>query len=98
MELPAFSLSDKFIHIFEYGILASLLYLGLRQNKVNASYSFGLAFAISFLYGISDEIHQYFVPGRQANIFDALADGLGALCFLLALYLKNLYRSEASPL
>ena len=30
------------------------------------------------LYAISDEIHQYFVPGRSAEIRDVLIDVLGA--------------------
>ena len=33
----------------------------------------------TFLYGISDEIHQYFVPGRLFSIFDIAANGLGAI-------------------
>ena len=32
------------------------------------------------LYGISDEIHQYFVPFRDGDILDAIANTLGALC------------------
>jgi VanZ family protein len=31
------------------------------------------------IYGISDEFHQSFIPGRFPNIWDVLADGLGAL-------------------
>jgi VanZ family protein len=29
------------------------------------------------LYGISDEIHQYFVPGRMMDWTDAVADSCG---------------------
>jgi VanZ family protein len=32
---------------------------------------------ISFVYGASDELHQWFVPGRYATIGDLLADSLG---------------------
>lgn len=32
---------------------------------------------ISFLYGLSDEFHQWFVPGRFATFGDVLADSLG---------------------
>ncbi|MGB5540538.1 MAG: VanZ family protein, partial [Gammaproteobacteria bacterium] len=31
------------------------------------------------LYGVLDEIHQYFVPGRQADVLDVLADVSGGL-------------------
>lgn len=37
-----------------------------------------LAFAIAGGYGASDEIHQYFVPGRSADIADWYADLTGA--------------------
>lgn len=33
---------------------------------------------LSTLFGLSDEIHQYFVPGRDASALDLLADFLGS--------------------
>jgi len=85
IEVPSFSYSDKLAHIVEYGILASLIYLAFRDRNLAKHHLFGLAFAVAFLYGISDEIHQYFVPGREADILDVAADGVGALCFLFPL-------------
>jgi len=38
------------------------------------------------LYGILDEIHQYFVPGRSADVYDALADASGALLGAWTMY------------
>ena len=38
-----------------------------------------LSVLLSSLYGISDEIHQYFVPYRDADLMDVLADMLGGL-------------------
>ena len=35
------------------------------------------------LYGISDEIHQYFIPFREADIFDGIADFMGAIVAVL---------------
>lgn len=70
--------TDKVIHAFVYFILAILLYLsffnsGLRKHILLIS----LAFAVT--YGVSDEIHQYYVPGRIASIGDVIADSIGAL-------------------
>ena len=96
IELPSFSYFDKLVHIFEYGILASLVYLALRDMKAAKHHLFWLAFAIAFLYGVSDEIHQYFIPGREADILDVAADGIGALCFLLALQLKSRCQNNQS--
>jgi VanZ family protein len=38
------------------------------------------------LYGISDEIHQIFVPFRQADILDAVADAIGSICGVTIFY------------
>jgi VanZ family protein len=37
-----------------------------------------LAASLATLYGVTDEIHQHFVPPRQAEAFDLLADAAGA--------------------
>lgn len=39
-----------------------------------------VAVAACALYAVSDEIHQYFVPGRSMMISDMLLDSVGALC------------------
>ena len=44
------------------------------------------AVVVATLYGISDEIHQYFVPPRQVEVRDILADALGASLAAGALY------------
>lgn len=54
----------------EYGVLAALLLRATRKAP--------LSLLITGLYGVSDEVHQYFVPGRSASPYDALADLLGA--------------------
>ena len=38
-----------------------------------------LSVVLSSLYGVSDEIHQYFVPFREADLLDVLADTLGSI-------------------
>ena len=94
IEVPSFSYSDKLLHIVEYGVLASFIYLALRDLNSAKHHLVALAFAIAFLYGVSDEIHQYFVPGRHADVLDLVAGGIGALCFLLAFQHRN-NRSKA---
>ena len=67
---------DKLLHAAEYGVLAALL--------LRATHNPALSLLIAGLYGVSDEVHQLFVPGRSASPFDALADlaGAGAVCGL----------------
>ena len=71
---------DKVVHAGSFGILALLLYLATGRPL--------LAVLLASLYGISDEFHQSFVPGRDADLFDWVADTLGAaLAVSTALFL-----------
>ena len=38
-----------------------------------------ISFSVGVTYAISDEIHQYFIPGRSARIFDVCIDSVGVL-------------------
>lgn len=63
-----------FVGYFIYGIAAQIFSIGYFKTKMQI---LSLAFVISFVFALSDEIHQYFVPGRSCDIFDLLADCLG---------------------
>jgi VanZ family protein len=77
-QLPGF---DKFLHVIAYSILAVTLLYGLRPfvHKDNRTSVAVLALLFCLFYGISDEYHQSFIPGRFASLWDVLADVLGAL-------------------
>lgn len=62
---------DKIVHAGTFGLLALLLY-GATGRPV-------LSVVLTSLYGVLDELHQAFVPGRHANPWDWLADTLGAV-------------------
>ena len=77
---PLFPHVDKIFHGVEYGILGWLL----ARAFMHASWSQPkkhtiqlLAVCAAMLYGISDEYHQSFVPGRSAEYWDVLADTIG---------------------
>ncbi|MBZ0073042.1 MAG: VanZ family protein [Thiohalobacteraceae bacterium] len=75
-----FTGQDKLVHLVAYGLLGALL-LGALPLRTGG-YSRGqmlLAAALATLYGISDEWHQFFVPGRTMDGLDVLADAIGAL-------------------
>ncbi len=61
-------------HLFFYGVLALLLGWALGGSAPGLIVAFGL----TLLYGISDEVHQAFVPGRHPDALDLANDGLGA--------------------
>lgn len=67
-------------HILAYFILAALVLWPLRLNKFPRPYL--AAFLLCLFYGISDEIHQHFVPTRTPDVYDLLRDLLGALLAL----------------
>lgn len=77
---PPFPGFDKLAHMFEYGVLCILLARAIQPGKMGSITGRTLVLAIlaSFLYGVSDEIHQAFVPMRSCDVFDALFDLLGA--------------------
>ena len=79
--LPPFAGLDKLLHVIAYSSLAGAFLYGLQPFS-NISNRFIIVFVVVFFcifYGISDEFHQSFIPGRFSSIWDVLADGLGAL-------------------
>jgi VanZ family protein len=79
-------ISDKFLHFGAYGLLSVLLYLNLYfQDKIEILNKFPATFTvlIASIYGLLDEIHQMFVPGRSAEFLDWLADFSGSLLAVL---------------
>ena len=43
------------------------------------------SFGIGVIYAISDEIHQYYIPGRCASIMDVFIDSMGVLTGIFVL-------------
>src|SRR5438128_458629 len=78
--LPALTATiwDKALHMVEYGGLALLVARALRREGFGRPWSLTLALVIASAYGASDEWHQLFVPGRDSNVLDWLADTIGA--------------------
>ena len=75
---------DKIVHMSVWLSLAFSLRLGLNKyfvNQIKGNQRFLLLLLIVFciVYGISDEIHQIFVPSRSSDIFDVIADSIGSI-------------------
>ena len=82
-QLPSFVLkdvSDKVLHAVEYAVLGGLCYRAFRWgvNGPVASYALLVAIVTASLYGVTDEVHQFFVPFRESSWLDWLADTAGA--------------------
>jgi VanZ family protein len=70
---------DKAIHFVEYGTLGLLVAVALRTSGASLRRAALLGAVLASVYGASDEFHQWFVPGREADPRDWLADTLGGV-------------------
>lgn len=77
---PLFAHADKVVHALEYGVLAILCYRAFRYaaGPWMARYPVVLAIVVAAGFGVTDELHQWFVPFRQPSGWDLLADSFGA--------------------
>ncbi len=84
-------------HFVVYFVLMVLLVLALRASSNLASKQiYIIAFLLAALYGLSDEYHQSFVPGRTATIADWLIDLIGAgVAWLIMARLELRRRTKA---
>lgn len=83
---------DKVIHFGIYFVLAMLVYRAFRnQNRFPAlaRHAYLFTLLVIVLYGASDEFHQSFVPGRDCDIFDLLADGAGGAVLTALVWFKE---------
>ncbi len=67
---------DKLLHAMEYAGLAMLLWRALRREGVKRAAWWAVLGSSAF--GLSDELHQLFTPGRTAEVLDWVADTVGA--------------------
>lgn len=74
-----FSGADLLAHAAAYGILCVFLALSFVPPRVASWNRVLLLTVLVTAYGVTDEYHQSFVPGRHASAWDVLADGVGGL-------------------
>jgi VanZ family protein len=70
---------DWLPHGLGYLVLALLASRALGPGVAVGRPAAAAVFAFCLAYGVSDEWHQSFVPGRQADPWDVVKDGVGAL-------------------
>lgn len=75
----------KGAHFTIYFVLGIFLYMFADSFSPSIRFTFKSSVFICFLYAVSDEIHQYFVPGRACRILDVSIDTLGAASGILML-------------
>ena len=73
--------NDKLLHALEFGVFGVLcfrafLFASGSQLRPFASI---LAILVAMMFGVTDEFHQYFIPLREADGWDWIADSIGAV-------------------
>ncbi|MFK7988779.1 MAG: VanZ family protein [Sandaracinaceae bacterium] len=81
VRLSAFPFGDKGVHALEYGVLGFLVAHAASRTWPHRGLMRTMPFAVfvTVLFGLLDEIHQAFVPGRSSEVLDLVADSVGAL-------------------
>jgi len=82
-------------HLTVFGVLVALLWWALRGMGVRYPATWALVLAV--LYGVTDEYHQSFVPGRTMSLTDLMVDLIGASAVLLLITLLQARRMGLRP-
>jgi VanZ family protein len=97
--LPNIVLSDKINHFIAYFALSILVYLTLiyqRKSRFLFDNAVVATISLCLLYGVIDELHQMFIPGRFAETLDWFADSLGSISGVVLLkFLIARFRYQA---
>jgi hypothetical protein len=77
---PLFPQQDKVLHLAAYGVLGFLAMGSCKAGGCrHRAAHYWLVVTLVSVYGMLDEFHQYFVPGRHSDVLDVLADIIGGL-------------------
>ncbi len=92
VHVPKSFSADKFIHFFAYAFLGLLIIRAFATLRIKENIVFLIIIStlLSTLYGLSDEMHQYFVPYRCADVKDVYADLLGSAFGVYVYYLLSI--------
>lgn len=87
----SFTFADKVVHVAVYAVLAWLCARSLH-GPARGPFAWRVALtaiALAIAYGVTDEVHQIFVPGRSADPRDVVADAVGAVLGVAVFALAN---------
>lgn len=77
--VPGPSVPDYVAHFIAYSFLAAAFYYPLQKTHGSGMKTVFIVLALTSLYGLSDEIHQSFVPGRISSAKDWAVDSLAGI-------------------
>jgi VanZ family protein len=90
------AITDKGAHAVLYSGLGALFVRALAGGWTRPVTWRIAAAAVMYsaLYGVSDEVHQYFVPAREVEMLDVVADTIGAALAAIALAAWTIIRGR----
>ncbi len=81
---------DKIEHFFLYLVFGGLLESAYGRTRVPEEKGILFSFVLGSVYAFTDEVHQYFVPGRSCDFLDFLTDAAGiSVGILLVVWRKR---------
>ena len=75
----SFQFQDKLHHATAFAFLGYSLYRILQYKGIDERYIWLIVMIFGTMYGLSDEIHQAFVPHRVFDWYDLCADVFGLI-------------------
>ncbi|MCR2822001.1 VanZ family protein [Lederbergia panacisoli] len=84
-------------HLIEFGILYLLLILAILTYRPLDNKMEAISFTFAVLYGLFDEIHQYFVPFRSFSIIDLVKNFLGVFVIWLIIH-RSYFKKKNSKI
>lgn len=89
----------KLAHFSEYAVLGFFSLRTLLQVKISKKKAGIVGGIICVLYAASDELHQYFVPGRSCQIGDICIDSMGAITgIVFVLLVQYFWKKRANKI
>lgn len=83
--------SDKLAHFILYYFFAATVFWAVYPSTTRARAAV-IAFAAAAAYGATDEVHQWFVPGRTMSLYDWIADAAGAAAWAAVIVVLGMRR------
>ncbi len=85
----------KTAHFFLFFVLGIFCYLFISDFELTQKKAIVFALFYCFLYAVSDEVHQLFVPGRAGMVRDVLLDTCGSLTGMsICMYIKKKVKNK----
>lgn len=94
--LADFDLNDKWKHFLLFTVFAVLVYRSAAVSMERPAAAGWMTVLLVSAYGATDELHQYFVPGRSCDWRDWLADTVAAIVIVAVLMRKRSSVSASS--